>query len=389
MDIIQQIIAKIAQVSSILIIVPGQNGDALASGLALRAFLRKLEKEVVLLSPGPITPRFDFLPGIAEVTNNVDLTKSFVIDLSTKKSEVAELSYWKESEHLSIYLKPKKGEFTAQDVSFRTSNFPYELVIVIGVPSLEQLGDFYNQNTALFFETPIVNIDYRPSNENYAPFNLILLAATSCSEILLDLINKFESSLLDEDMATQLLAGIIGETNSFQHVRTTPQTFLKASQLVSLGAKQQEIIAHLYKSKSLGLLKLWGRALARLRQETEIGLVYTAVNEDDVQKSQASPEDTQMIIKEMISQLAFAKILLFLKEEPIGPEIAATGSKNQTTVYCHAFIAVNLPNIFKQYAPIMLSAQTIKFMIPDSLVNAENQTIALIKNEVGQIRPAG
>lgn len=378
MDIIQQIIGKIAQVSSILIIVPGQNGDALASGLALKSFLRKLEKDATLLSPGAITPKFDFLPGIAEVASNVDLTKSFVIDLSTKRSEIAELNYRKEPEQLSIYLKPKKGEFTPQDVTFRTSGFPFELVIVIGVASLDQLGEFYNQNTSLFFETPVVNIDYRSSNENYAPYNLVMLSATSCSEILLDLINKFESSLLDEDMATQLLAGIIGETNSFQHVRTTPQTFLKASQLVTLGAKQQEIIAHLYKSKSLGLLKLWGRVLARLKQEAEIGLVYSAVNEEDVVKSQASDEDVRMIIKEMISQLTFGRILLFLREE----------LNNQTTVYCHAFIPFNLSNIFKQYSPVMLSAQTIKFTIPESVVNAENFAITLIKNEIAQIRPS-
>ncbi len=377
MDIIQQIISKITQVSSILIIAPGRTGDSLASGLALRAFLKKLEKEADLLSPEPVSGKFNFLPGAAEVVHDVDLTKSFVIDLSTKKTEVAELSYRKEADKMAFYIKPKKGEFTAADVTFRSSNFPYELVILVGVSSLEQLGDFYTHNTSLFFETPVVNIDFRASNENYGQLNLVGLSSTSTSEIVLDLINKFEASLIDEDIATQLLTGIISETNSFQHVRTTPQTFLKASQLVSLGAKQQEIISALYKSKSLGLLKLWGRVLARLQQETEIGLVYSAVNQTDVAKSSATEEDANLIIKEMASQLAFARILLFLKEE----------SDNQTTGFAFSFMPLNLSQIFKDYLPAAISPQTIKFTIPESVATAEKKAVDLIRAEIVRVNP--
>jgi nanoRNase/pAp phosphatase (c-di-AMP/oligoRNAs hydrolase) len=377
MEVLQQIIAKITQVSSILIIVPGHNGDSLASGLALRAFLKKLEKDVTLLSPSAISPKFDFLPGVNEVSATVDLTKSFVIDLSTKKSEVGELSYHKEEDKLSIYLKPKKGEFTAQDVSFRSSNFSYDLIILVGVSALDQLGDFYSQNTALFFETPLVNIDFRSANESYAPFNLIGLSATSCAEIILDLINKFEASLLDDSIATQLLAGIISETNSFQHVRTTPDTFLKASQLVSLGAKQQEIIAHLYKTKSLGFLKLWGRVLARLKQEMDLGLVYSAVTLVDVVKSEASEDDALMIIKEMVSQLGFAKILLLLIEN----------ENNGATVFCHSFIPLSLVQVFKQYPTSLITPQTIKFTTNKDIASTETELKALIHAEVARLNP--
>src|SRR5258708_38228777 len=162
-------------------------------------------------------------------------------------------------------------------------------------------------------------MDFRASNKNYGQYNLVTLSATSCSEIVLDLINKFESSLIDENIATQLLTGIIAETNSFQHVRPTPQTFLKASQLVSLGAKQQEIINNLYKTKSLRLLKLWGRVFARLKQDADLSLAYSAINVNDLERSQTGASDFEAIIKEMATQLGFAKIFLFLKEEPSGP----------------------------------------------------------------------
>jgi len=374
MDPIQQIISKISQVTSILIITPGNNGDSLAAGLGLRAFLRKLEKEVTLLSYTEVTTRFDFLPESADISTQIDLTKSLVIGVSTKRVKLGELSYKKGPDQLSIFLKPQGGEFTPQDISFNSSNFPFELIILIGVGTLEHLGEFYNRNTSLFFETAILNMDFKASNENYGQFNLVDLTATSCSEVVLDLINKFESSLIDESIATQLLAGIIAETNSFQHARTTPQTFLKASQLVTLGAKQQEIVGHLYKSKSLGLLKLWGRVLARLQQDLDNLLVYSAVNQIDLVKSDATEEDANSIIKEMVGQLTFAKVFLFLKED----------DSNQTTVFCQTLIPLNLITTFAQFQPLNLNPQGVKFTIRDSVVNAERQVLELLKQEVAK-----
>lgn len=378
MDTIQQIIAKISQVSSILIISAAGNGDSIAAGLALRTFSKKLEKDVVLLSPQAIPEKFNFLPEASEIKQKIDLIKSFVIDVSTRKSSVAELSYKKDPEKLSIFLKPSKDEFTPADVTFRSSSFPYELVILIGVSALDQLGEFYSQNAELFFDVPVVNIDFRASNENYGQFNLVSLAATSSSEVVLDLINKFEASLIDENIATQLLTGIIAETNSFQHVRTTPQTFLKASQLVSLGAKQEEIINSLYKTKSLGLLKLWGRVLARLKQDAELSLAYSAVNQNDLVRSQAGTADAELIIKEMAGQLGFAKIFLFLKEE----------TPTSTVGYVHTMLPINLPTIFSAYAPVIIAPQTVRFQVSLPVAEAETQVLDVLRTQIAKLNPS-
>lgn len=377
MDLIQQIISKISASQSILIIGNGSNGDSLAASLALSSFLKKLEKDAVLLIPTSTSDRFDFLPQAKDIKKDIDLTKSFVIDVATQKSQVGELSYKKESDKLSIFLKPQTGEFTSSDISFRTSSFPYDLLLLVGIPSLEMLGEFYGKHAELFFDVPMVNIDFRGSNENYGQYNLVLLGATSCSEIVLDLINKFEASLIDVEIATQLLAGIIAETNSFQHVRTTPQTFLKASQLVSLGAKQQEIISQLYKTKSLGLLKLWGRVLARLKQETDITLVHSAVNQSDVIKSGATSQDVETIIKEMVANLGFAKIFLFMMED----------AENKTTAYVHSNLALNLLSIFSQYQPQVISPQTVKFTVPLPVADAENKLLEALKTEITRLKP--
>jgi nanoRNase/pAp phosphatase (c-di-AMP/oligoRNAs hydrolase) len=374
-EVIQQVITKLNQVSNILIVFSGANGDSLSSALALKTFLTKLEKEVTILSSSQLNQKFNFLPGFSDVAFSLNLKKSFVIDVNTSKSAIEELSYKKETDKLSIFIKPRDGQFSAADVNFRTSSFPYEALILIGVPSLEQLGDFYSQNTELFFETPIINIDYRASNENPGEFNLVELSATSISEIILDFINKFESSLIDEIIATQLLSGIIFETNSFQHIRTTPQTFLKASQLVGLGAKQQEIIVNLYKSKSLGLLKLWGRVLAKLKQDPKIFLVHSTVTQSDLEKSQAEEEDITSIIKEMAAQLGFAKNFLFFEER--GAEL--------TRVYCHTTLPLNLLGLFSFFNPQIVGHQTVMFEVPKGAQMTEDSVLDIMRLEMSKL----
>ncbi len=378
METIQQIVAKIAAAQNPLILVSADNADSLASGLALKTFLSRLEKSSVVFSPVRPSPRLNFLPGAEQVVSELDLTKNLVVEVSLKKTAVAELSYKKSEDKLSIFLKPATGgELTPADISFGAASFGYDLLILIGVASLEHLGDFYSKNTALFFETTMVNIDFRAANENYGQLNLVELTATSCAEIVFDLINQLEASLVDAVVATQLLAGIIAETNSFQHVRTTPQTFLKASQLVGLGANQQEIIARLYKTKSLGLLKLWGRVLGKLKQIDDLNLAYSVLTQADLTEVGASAEDVAAIIKEMASQLGFAKMFLFIMEE--GP--------NQTQVYFNTSLPLEAKTTFARFNPVAINPQTVRFTLPQSASIAEASILAILRDQKAKINP--
>lgn len=311
----QQIFDAINKANRVLVALPqNPNGDALGSGLAFFDFLRKLDKEPEIVCVAPSPARFNFLPGIGALKRDLQQFQSFVVALNTTNAQLDELSYEVKPERVDIFLKPKNGKFSPEDVSFRNAKFPYDLIITLDAPSLEHLGTLYEQNTDLFFETPIVNIDHHPNNEQYGEINLVDLTATSTSEILTSLIQNFEASLIDENIATNLLTGIIVETNSFQHVKTTPQAFLKASSLISQGGKHQEIIRELYKTKNISLLKLWGRALARIREVKALGLTYSLVSHTDFVKSESSADDVMGVMRELVANLAGQKIILFLAE---------------------------------------------------------------------------
>ncbi len=311
----KQIFETINKANRVLVVLPqNPNGDALGSGLAFFDFLRKLDKQPEIVCAAADLSAFNFLPNFQEVRKELEVSQSFVISLKTKNAQLDELSYEVKPEQVEIFVKPKNGKFAAQDVSFRNAKFPYELIVTLDCPSLEHLGDIYEKNTDLFFETTIVNIDHHPSNENYGEINHVVLTATSTAEILTTLIQDFEAGLIDANIATNLLTGIIVETNSFQHVKTTPQAFLKASALIAQGGQHQEIIRQLYKTKHISLLKLWGRALARLKEVPELGLAYSLVNHADLEKSGSAAEDVLGVMKELVANLSGKKIILFLAE---------------------------------------------------------------------------
>lgn len=311
----QQIFDSLNKANRILIALPrAGTGDALGAGAGLYHFLKKLDKQPELVSVSRIASQFEFLPAVQEIKQGIDAAQSFVISVKTESAELDELSYETNKDRIDIFLKPKQGKFSENDVSFRSARFPYDLIITLDTPSLEHLGELYEKNTDLFFETPVINIDHHPSNENYGEINLVDLTATSSSEIVAALIENYEASLIDENIATALLTGIIVETNSFQHVKTTPKAFLKASNLVSMGANQQEIIRQLYKTKHVSLLKLWGRALARIKEIPELGLTYSLVNHNDILKAESSPEHVLGVMRELVANLAGRKIILLLAE---------------------------------------------------------------------------
>ena len=331
-----QIFEQIKKSQKILIALPENlSADALASGLAFWLFLNKLKKDVSLVSKGQIPETLKFLPVISVLQNQIKGGKSLVVSLTTAEKKLDEISYQADEKEkkVRIYLKAQSTEFTPEDISFSVEKFPLDLIIVLGAQSLADLGTLYDQSADLFFETPKINIDHLATNEYFGQSNLVDITATSVAEILADLLGHYEAQLFDEDIATCLLAGIIEKTSSFQHVRTTPKAFLKASELINFGARQQEIIKHIYKTKALPLLKLWGRALARIKILELAKTVYSVLTLNDFNKAESGEAEILPALKELIDNISGYNIIGLICEPSSGRTII--------TVAVHQQIALN------------------------------------------------
>jgi nanoRNase/pAp phosphatase (c-di-AMP/oligoRNAs hydrolase) len=291
--------------------------DSLASLLAFGFFLEKMGKEIDMVTPGPLLPTLSFLPKSSSVRDNLSASRNFIISLDTSQVGVSQLSYDfdKDGNRLNIYVTPKNGVFKPEFIETQSSNFGYEAIIILDCQSLENLGGLYEKNTALFYETPIINIDCHSSNEQYGEVNLVNSRMVCCAEILYNLFENINKSFIDESIATSLLVGLVAATKSFQSPITTPQTFNTAAKLIALGADQQKIVRSIFKNKSLSALQLWGRAFARVQHDPAAKLTWTLITLSDFEKTKAAYRDLQGIEEELSTFLTDSEIVLVLLEK--------------------------------------------------------------------------
>ncbi len=309
----------INKAKNILIALPEDlTVDLTASALSLAAFLRGFEKTPYIATSGKLPKIAGFLPRIEDIKNSVFTGKSGALVINTKNNKLKELSYDIFENQVKIYLKSEPGVFAQEDVSFEIQNDFYDLIIILGCENLSVLGKLFEDAGDLFFQTPKVNLDFNAGNEYFAAVNIVDINATSVAEILTELFEATRKELVTEDIATCLLCGIISQTNSFQRPQTTPKVFLQAARLMDLGGHQQEIVRHLYKTRSLPYLRLWGRSLARLKLIQESKGVFSILLTTDFEKSGAGLENLPMLLRELIDNISGYKMLCLAGEHSNG-----------------------------------------------------------------------
>ena len=312
----QQVTELIRKFHKILLVTHARpDGDALGSLLAVQQVLSALGKEATAVVTDPVPDMLAFMPGTDVLASEVEGGGDFVISLDTTRTPVDKLKYNTSEGKLNIIVSPKQGSFSESDVSFSAAGSAFDLIIVLDAPDLDRIGSFYEQNPDLFYETPVVNIDHHPSNDYFGAVNLVDLTATSTSEILVGVIEALGDSLMTEDVATCLLTGLITDTGSFQNSNTTPKSLTVSAQLVAAGARQQEIIQHVYKTKPLSTLRLWGRALTKLQYDAELKIVWSSLSRADFAETGGTATEAKQVIDALMSSAPDAEIIVLLRED--------------------------------------------------------------------------
>ena len=85
-----------------------------------------------------------------------------------------------------------------------------------------------------------------------------------------------------------------------------------------MGAKREEIVNNLFKQRTVPILKLWGRALAGLKHDDSIGLVWSVLSREDFIKAGADPKHLPEVIDELIINSPEAKLVLLVYEQNDG-----------------------------------------------------------------------
>ena len=353
--------------------------DSTSSALAFKHWLTKEGKKVDIVSPEAHKhTRLDFLDGFSQILPSFSGLKKFIIKVNVSQAKIKNLSYDIKEDWLSVYLTPDQGTITPNDVHTAQTGYKYDLIIILNPPELDALGDMFFNNTDLFYQTPTVNIDCHINNEHFGKFNLVDITSTSTSEIVLRIMEQLAGPQINEEIATCLLTGMVARTGSFKTKNVTPKTLKAAGKLLNLGADREKIIRHLYQTKTIASLKLWGMALSHLKSDPATGLVWTVITENDFIASGANMEHLDGLINEISEGSPEAKNVLLLYEN-------INNGKKKISAILHTDKNIDAIRITQKYQPIG-GGNRVKFDYPGmSISEAEKEITEEITKKIKNI----
>jgi nanoRNase/pAp phosphatase (c-di-AMP/oligoRNAs hydrolase) len=318
-----QIRNQIEASENILILAKNKpSGDLVATSWGLFHFLKSQGKNPTLLDCGPQAEKLSFLSRPDQTEKEIKGARDFVLSFNTSRNRIIDFHTENKIDTFDIYITPEKETIDPRDFSFIPAKFKYDLVILLGCQNLDALGEIREKNADLFFEVPIINIDYSSANENFSQINLVDITASSVAEILTSLVRSNWEKQVSSDVAQCFLAGIISATSNFQNKKTSPQTFLSASWLIEKGANQQEIIRNIFKTQSFPFLKLWGRVMARLNWNEGLKLAWSMISLEDFVQSRTKPDELPLILEKIRDNFSTGKIFVILYSETLSKSIA-------------------------------------------------------------------
>ena len=349
----EQIFDQINKASNILITGHASwNEETLTNALALKIFLEKIDKksDIVIEDGGyadflkPSWENFSIFPKFSEIKNSVSNLYDFIVSINIADTEIEKIKYKVNGDNLDFYINLAQGNLSEEDISAQPSNFKYDLIIVLNTPDPELLGQIYQQNPQFFYNTPVINIDNQPSNEEYGQINCVEITCSSVAEILYSLFKECSGDKIDQEIATCLLGSIIYKTKNFKTF-VTPQTLSLTSQLIDLGGDKDKIIDTFYRSRNLNALKLWGKALNNLSSLKGLDnkLIWTVLKSEDFQETATTEKELIDLIDEIVINIPKVNVVVVFYEQ----ENDQGEQMTNFIVYSHKNIS--LKNLFKNY----------------------------------------
>ena len=184
------------------------DGDAVGSTMGLVIALRKLGKDVEILSKEPAPENLSYLPLFEE--------------------------------------------YGASD----TLSGDRELLLALDCGNKDRLS----MERDGFEEIDKINIDHHVSNEMYGKLNYVDTKSASTAEIIFELIEALGINQ-DQEIAKCLYTGIVSDTGSFRFPSTTAKTLRITASLLETGLDFSEIQRILFSTSEFKRIKLLGRAL--------------------------------------------------------------------------------------------------------------------------------
>jgi hypothetical protein len=242
----QKIIDKIKESSNVLVTVSNSPSvDELSAALATTLVINKLDKHATAVFSGDVPPAIEFLNPGKTFENTVDSLRDFIIALDKEKAD--HLRYKVVDDMVKIFITPYRTTINESDLEFSQGDYNVELVLAIGVKSETDLDRALESHGRILHDATVAAISLGEPT-NLGGIEWTDTNASSYSEMLATLADGLkggDKKLVDEQIATAFLTGIVAATDRFSNDRTSSKTMTVAAQLMAAGANQQLIATKL------------------------------------------------------------------------------------------------------------------------------------------------
>ncbi|MGB2305182.1 MAG: DHH family phosphoesterase [Flavobacteriaceae bacterium] len=235
-----------------IVIIPHKNpdGDALGSCLGLMHFLDLMNHSCWVISPNEYPEFLEWIPGQEQI-------------IIYNKSE-------EESEKLLLEA---------------------DLIFTLDFNSLNRIKpmDEVIENCKAIK----VMIDHHEQPDDYADLMYSDPSLGSTCEMVYNLMEAIDVSLINKTIATCIYTGIMTDSGSFRFQTTTAVTHSIVSNLLDMGIDHTQIHNNIYDTYSFGRLQLLGKALTNMVKVEPLNAVYITLSQEELTQCDFKKGDTE------------------------------------------------------------------------------------------------
>lgn len=222
---------------SVIIVLPPDPGkDLVVAGIALHQALKDSGKSSQIGCGSDIHVNED-IEGITNISDTIG-SRNLIISFDYKEEDLDKVDYdVRDDGKFYLLVKPKTGSPVPDigGVKYSYSGASSDIVITLGVGSLEELGKIYADEKNFLDNAKIISLNTSLKPSSFTS-NLYHKNATSFSELVSGLLESLDLKV-SLSTAGNLLAGIYENTNNLSGSNATADTFSSIAYLMRLGAR--------------------------------------------------------------------------------------------------------------------------------------------------------
>ncbi len=292
--------------SSYIALLPPRDAPTIDSCAALEALslaIRRSGKTLGFL--GPKTEGSDYEHLFPLLFSRPALPKEFIVSVATASAPISQLRYEKTDDSVDIILSPRHEPIRKEFVSFKEGNLQCDCVITFNGARTQTPDD--NRENGIPEHAPVILLDGAPASPHYP---------SHFYESILALLQQWDESLLDRDLATLLFAGLLDAT---QHLSLDidASALEHASSLLAAGADFPRASSLAANRDPFELKQLAGRAAVRSKLDKDQGVLWSFLTAEDFEKTNRAPEDVSRVMDRLSREFAPPRAVLLAWQDPL------------------------------------------------------------------------